>query len=476
MFSLKQIFTKTNRAVVNGEIVKQLKRYNSHRPPGARRYLCHTPFKSMYFGHQGKVVACCYNRGHVLGVYPAMSIKEIWNGEGTNQLREYIKNNDLSLGCLGCRQQLMAGNFDAVKARQYDERSFNPNGYPSVMEFELSNLCNLECEMCSGDFSSLIRAKREKLPPMAIAYDAKFVDQLEEFIPYLEEVKFYGGEPFLIDIYYDIWERILKINPAVHISVQTNATVLNNRVKNILEHTNLHIGISLDSLNKTTYENIRKNAHFDRVMENVKYFHSYCKAKGTFIGISVCAIRSNWRELPDFIRYCNELEMPVYFHTVLGPDHLAIRSMRAAELAEITSYLQGFDFVNQTPVQKKNRTHYFDFLKQVITWHKDAETRRINNGISAGGKKLKSLSELQVTVTEYILQNAAMPENVKADKIEKIRINLTSLGTKVDPALLEAALAKYDFNDARLLDIVVYHFDHEPEQFKLPMLKSWLSR
>ncbi len=211
MLSLKEIFTKNRHDAVEQPIVDE---YNSHRKPEARQYLCHAPFKSIYFGHGGKAVACCYNRSHVLGQYPARSIKDIWFGKEADQLRDYIRQNDLSLGCFGCRQQMTAHNFDAVKARQYDERRINPNHYPSVMEFELSNVCNLECEMCSGEFSSLIRAKREKLPPIVSVYDAAFVDQLEEFIPYLEEVKFYGGEPFLIDIYYDIWERIMRINPA----------------------------------------------------------------------------------------------------------------------------------------------------------------------------------------------------------------------------------------------------------------------
>ena len=107
-----------------------------------------------------------------------MSIKEIWKGEKAEQLRDYIKNNDLTLGCLNCETQLLAGNFDAVKSKQYDHNKLNFNGYPSVMEFELSNTCNLECEMCSGDFSSLIRAKREKLPPIKDAYDIEFVNQL----------------------------------------------------------------------------------------------------------------------------------------------------------------------------------------------------------------------------------------------------------------------------------------------------------
>ncbi|HLP18740.1 MAG TPA: radical SAM protein, partial [Chitinophagales bacterium] len=290
-----------------------LKEYNQHRPLGPQKYACYAPFKSIYFGHHGRAIACCYNRTHLLGEYPKNSIKDIWFGAEADKLREFIKHDDLSLGCTGCKQQLVAGNFDAVKAKQYDERTMNRNRYPSVMEFELSNICNLECEMCSGDFSSLIRTKREKLPPLAMAYDDAFVKQLEEFIPYLDEVKFYGGEPFLIEIYYQIWEKIMEINPKVRISVQTNATVLNNRVKRILENTDFHINVSFDSLQKETYESIRINADFERTLENMKWFRDYAKSRNTFFGISACAMQQNWRELPAFIRFCNEWDVPVYF-------------------------------------------------------------------------------------------------------------------------------------------------------------------
>ena len=111
--------------------------------------------------------------------------------------------------------------------------------------FELSNICNLECVMCNGDYSSLIRKNREKRDELAIPYDEKFLLQLEEYIPFLEEVKFYGGEPFLIELYYGIWEKIIRLNPAVRISVQTNATVLNRRVNEVLSKTNFHINVSL---------------------------------------------------------------------------------------------------------------------------------------------------------------------------------------------------------------------------------------
>jgi len=47
--------------------------------------------------------------------------------------------------------------------------------------------------------------------------------------------------------YYDIWDLIIRKNPKCEIVVQTNATVLNNRIKNLLETGNFKISISIDS-------------------------------------------------------------------------------------------------------------------------------------------------------------------------------------------------------------------------------------
>ena len=283
-----------------------LEEYNTSRPLGPMNELCYAPFKNIYFGHYGKATVCCYNRDFTIGEYPQQSIKEIWNSKEANQLRESISNNNLDFGCHLCKKHLLAKNFEANKAKQYDTLSLNKNGYPSVMEFELSNVCNLECTMCNGSFSSLIRRNREGLPPIPLAYDEGFVNQLDEFIPHLEEVKFYGGEPFLIELYFDIWKRIIEIKPSIRISVQTNASILNKRVRALLQQANFHINISIDSLQKENYENIRVNGSFDRVMKNLDWFQNYCNERGTFFGLSACLMVENWKELPNFVRFCNK--------------------------------------------------------------------------------------------------------------------------------------------------------------------------
>jgi MoaA/NifB/PqqE/SkfB family radical SAM enzyme len=464
MIDVANIFKKKNEKAIPADVLRE---YNKHRPLGPQKRVCYAPFTSIYFGHHGRAIACCYNRTYTLGEYPAMSINEIWNGEKANQLREYIKNNDLTLGCLSCEQQIRAGNYDATKAKQYDQHKLNSNGYPSVMEFELSNTCNLECEMCSGDFSSLIRAKREKLPPVKDSYDMEFVRQLEEYIPYLEEMKFYGGEPFLIELYYEIWERVMELNPKIRLSVQTNATVLNNRVKRIMEKTNFHMNISFDSLQKETYEGIRINADFERVSENIKYFHQYCKERGTFFGISACAMQQNWKEMPDFINYCNELDIPVYFHTVFYPLHCSIRSMKPEQLAPMIEYYNQFDFPQANAVQKKNRTHYFDFVNQVKAFY--ATQTKIQTQTRT---QPKTLGDVRLKVLEHLQNNTVLAEKVKAKKIEKIAEKFTEFESKLDPAFVSNSLTKIDISDPSLLDNIIFYFDRLPVSVLLVMAKS----
>ncbi len=396
-----------------------LKRYNASRSGGPKQTLCYAPFKSLYFGHRGKVFACCYNRQYTLGVVPEKSIREIWFGEEAERLRRYIQNNDLSLGCTGCENHFTAANFDAIKAKMYDHYSGNKKKFPSVMEFELSNTCNLECIMCNGEFSSSIRKNREKKPALPEVYGDDFVEQLEEFIPWLEEVKFYGGEPFLVDVYYKIWERIAVQNPSCKISVQTNATVLNGRLKDLLSKNKFNLNISLDSLEKNSYEAIRVNANFETVMQNIEYFRQYAIEKNTFFGISCCAMRDNWRELPAFVNFCNQIQVPVYFHTVWSPVDRALWNLSSEVLSEICTYLEQFSFPEESAVQIKNRLHYLDTLKLIKSWYKAAQAIELDMEKYRVGQHHSAPKQvLYNNMKAEILADSSMPLEERERKLD----------------------------------------------------------
>jgi len=342
--------------------------YNQSRSGSGHKCFCHAPFTNMLFSQSGSVHVCCHNLEFSIGKYPEQSLKEIWNSTKANELKGYMRRYDLSHGCGICEADLKMGSFQEVRASHFDRIPKHPD-YPTMMEFLVSNQCNLECVMCKGEYSSLIRKNREKLPPLITPYDDEFVKQLEEFIPYLYETRFSGsGEAFSIDVNYKIWGNIIKKNPKCIIMVQTNGTILTDRVKDILSRGNFQIGVSLDSLNKETYEAIRLNANFEKVMDNIRYFKNYCDSKNIKFSLAMCAMRQNWRELPGFINFCNSLNSVATLHKVWYPRRYALHNLAQEQLREIYSYLSDYDFPAETPRQLLNRDHYRYFVSVVKSW------------------------------------------------------------------------------------------------------------
>ena len=141
--------------------------YNKSRPITAdRTSFCYAPSVNMLFSQDGIVRVCCHNMEFSIGKYPEQSIAEIWKSEKANGLRQHMKDWDLSHGCQICDADLRMGSFEEVRASHFDYLPQHAD-YPTMMEFLLTNTCNLECVMCRGEYSSLIRKNREKLPPIA---------------------------------------------------------------------------------------------------------------------------------------------------------------------------------------------------------------------------------------------------------------------------------------------------------------------
>lgn len=346
---------------INAEIYQA---YNAFRPEGAKPLFCYVPFSNMSFSFEGRVLACAYNQKVELGHYPQQSVRQMWfeSAEG-NTLREHMQHNDLSYGCKHCRYFFNSRKFSGLKPLVFDKYSeIKTVNYPKVLEFELSNTCNLECVMCNGKVSSSIRNNRDQLPPIPMVYDDAFVKQLEEFIPHIEEAKFYGGEPFLIPIYHQIWDLILKLNPNTRIFVITNGTTLNSRIKDLLERGNFDIAVSMDSPQKEFLEAIRLNTRHDVVMQNIAYLNNYCKQRGKNLVISFTLMRINWREFVKIIQFCNEIDASLYVSYLKTPSHLAIWNLPSDELADILEELRGEEFPDGNYAQKTNKQCYTDLL------------------------------------------------------------------------------------------------------------------
>lgn len=349
---------------------EQMKALNRERFHGAKRLFCYNPFVNLFFDTYGNAVACCRSHQNVLGTYPQQSLKEIWFGEKAQQMREHMRHNDLQMGCDYCKLQLASNRLQGLPSMHAEEFATSAAGnYPRIMEFELSNICNLECVMCSGRVSSAIRKNREGLEPLPCPYDDEFVEQLKDFIPHLRKAFFYGGEPFLIPLYYKIWDLILKLNPGMELYAVTNGTVMNQRIEELLKKAHFNLIVSVDSLDKEQAEIIRKGCDFDEVLKNFEIFR---KISGRKISVSHTPMTLNWRETPAIIEFCNKRNTAINLSYVEGPAKYALWSLLPEQLDEIHEVYQQVHWApGQNDFQSRYNIKVFNELRNQVLYFRN---------------------------------------------------------------------------------------------------------
>lgn len=345
-------------------------RYLSGRPEAARERLCHAPFSNMYFTTTGHVGCCWLTVSPLLADRwtPNRSIRAIWFGDVFARWRQAISTENLRTYCAVCEhnirrdRQPLAAVYDAA---------VSSNEYPATMELELSNICALECVMCSGQLSSAIRKNRERKKPIVSPYNDQFVEEMEEFIPHLTQIRFSGGEPFRHRLMYLLLEKIERLNPRLKVLITTSGSVFTPAIASWVSRLNCTVGLSIDSLIKDRYETIRVNAKFEKVMRNLDAFVELTASRGSQTSIQMNPMRSNWDELPEFVRFCNRRRIWLNFNTVQRPRALALWSLPKRELVQIHGRLSAehFEANANDPLHAANLAAYREVVEaQIGSW------------------------------------------------------------------------------------------------------------
>lgn len=375
--TLDKRFSEAARLGFNPVNKERYKKYNAFRPEGAKQVFCYLPFNSLTFSFSGKVYVCGYNREIVLGEYPRQTIDQIWNSEHAKNLRSHMLHNDLDYGCQHCKFFFDKEKFSNLRPLVFDKYYKNTDAsFPTVFEFELNNTCNLECQMCHGEVSSSIRKNRDKLPPIPTPYDDTFVQQLDKYLPRLKEAKFYGGEPFLIPIYYKIWDRVKALNPSLEMFVITNGTQWSEKIRSLLTELNFDLAVSIDAFEKEKLERIRKNVVYEELMENIARFNRICKEKGKYLSLSFTVQKDNWEQLPLIIGLCNELNAFIYVSYLERPFHFSIADLPREKLQDIRDYMEKVTLPKRTSNEKHNARCFEDFKTYLETYINNEEEKK----------------------------------------------------------------------------------------------------
>ena len=381
---------------------------------------CYAPFNSMFFNTRGQVLACCFSH-KISTAYTKNSIREIWFGEDFEKIRTHLKHNSLPDACSVCRTQIENGNYFSVESRTYDDFLPITDDYPTVMEFELENTCNLECKMCVGELSSLIRKNREQLPPLQNPYGPEFVKELEQFIPYLQKTSFIGGEPFLIKTYYAIWEKIIELNPQCRIAVTTNGTVLNSRIKDLLNRGKFEFVMSIDGLTKETYEKIRINGKFEKVMDNFEYFYQYTRERKSSFQVVPCPQKLNWHEMPLFIEFANKRNVLIYFSLAIRyPFDVCLWTLQPEELTHILEHYKKYRFPGKNRAEQHNKKMFDELVREVEMWRDEAVKREKRHAEESFEFDESLISIMENHLQKYLEGESELSENQKVNSKEKI--------------------------------------------------------
>lgn len=306
---------------------------------------CQAPHAMLRFTPDGRVLVCCANDQHALGVVGQDSIREIWDGDERARIAAALDALDYSLGCDECGAERAIGNrprsIEAMWDRYADDPG--PHAWPRRMEFALSNTCNLQCIQCNGDRSSAIRAQREHRPPMPIPYGDAFFEELRDFLPHLEDATFAGGEPFLARETRRVMDMLIELDSPPKVDVVTNATVWDDRVEAYLRALRMDVTLSIDGATPETIEAVRVGADYDEVWANCDRFIETVRSYGGTVSFNYCFMPQNWHELGDLLLRADGLDVSVDVLPVTFPVRFNVLNMAEDDLRAAVHEMEAQD-------------------------------------------------------------------------------------------------------------------------------------
>ena len=164
---------------------------------------------------------------------------------------------------------------------------------PRSMWIATSSKCNINCEMCGAN-------------DINWSLSEKNIQDIYKYMPYLEWITWWGGEPTISKAFYEMLNYSLKYKNIKHTIITNGQYMPQNLIDIIADNNNIEVVFSIDSINKERYEKIRKGASFDKLMENLSKLSK--SVDYNLIKINIVVMRDTINEFDkilEFARKCN---------------------------------------------------------------------------------------------------------------------------------------------------------------------------
>lgn len=247
--------------------------------------MCPLPWMHLEIKHNGNISPCCVSTD-VVAVAEDSDLNQVIHNKKMQQLREDFLAGKKPKGCDHCwtlehanqqsnrqwhldhyRQKFYLNYFDDIRIRSLDLKP--------------GNACNFKCRICNPTNSSLFADEQLSYQKIAVKsdqarwneYNQYTWQQLEQLLPTLENIDFYGGEPFLIKEIPRLLELAVKqqFNNKIRLHFNSNGSIWPDQLIPVLQSfRQVDIAFSIDNIG-TRFE-LERGGSWPEVEKNILRF------------------------------------------------------------------------------------------------------------------------------------------------------------------------------------------------------------
>ena len=185
----------------------------------------------------------------------------------------------------------------------------NHNRVINYLRLAVTDRCNLRCNYCMPS-EGINFVKKDKLLSIEELKRVALI-AVEQGI---EKIRITGGEPFVRKGLMELLRYLSKLNGLKDISITTNATLIGPYIQELKELGITNINVSLDAIEKATFERITRRKQFETVYGNlVKLINEGFNVRINFIVLEnqnegdILSILDWFKNYPVSIRFLEEM-------------------------------------------------------------------------------------------------------------------------------------------------------------------------
>jgi len=246
----------------------------------SKKNFCVLPWTGLYIQPDGEVRNCAIVKKPI-GNINDNNINDIVLGKINQNIKEEMLTDSFPKQCSHCHtlEKMQPNSLSQVSNRVWylkALRNTNFQLYDDAKNYNLKqldlrwrNTCNFACVYCGPDLSSAWASEMNQPQHIDETALKNSIEYIHNNLSTVEHVYLAGGEPLLIKENLELLTRISKINPDIEIRINSNLSIINNNIYNLLKQfKNVQWTISVDSMGDE-FEYTRYGGKWNTFLDNL---------------------------------------------------------------------------------------------------------------------------------------------------------------------------------------------------------------